>query len=60
MKEQEKPPEKELNEMKSGALSDTQFKIMVIRMLRELELQLQEKGYKNHKKEPVRNEGYTN
>ena len=36
MKEQEKSPEKELNEMEANKLPDTEFKTMVIRMLKEL------------------------
>ena len=36
MKEQEKTPEKELNEMEASNLPDTEFKKMVIRMLKEL------------------------
>ena len=36
MKEQTKTPEKELNEMVSSNLSDTEFKILFIRMLKEL------------------------
>ena len=36
MKEQNKTPEKELNEMETGNLSDAQFKTLVIRMLQEL------------------------
>ena len=36
MKEQVKTPEKELNEMVSSNLSDTEFKILFIRMLKEL------------------------
>ena len=36
MKEQEKYPEKELSEMETSKLSDTGFKTMVIKMLREL------------------------
>ena len=35
MKEQVKTPEKELNKMEINNLSDTEFKILVIRMLRE-------------------------
>ena len=51
MKEQNKTPEKELNEMEIASLSDAEFKTLVIRMLRELT----EYGQK-HK---GRNEGYT-
>ena len=36
MKEQEKPPEKELNEIKVSILPDIEFKTMVVRMLKEL------------------------
>ena len=36
MKEQNKTPEKELNETKIANLSDAEFKTLVIRMLRKL------------------------
>ena len=36
MKEQNKIPEKELNEMEINNLSDAEFKTLVIRMLKEL------------------------
>ena len=36
MKDQIKTPEKELNEMEISSLSDAKFKILVIRMLKEL------------------------
>ena len=36
MKEQIKTPEKELNEMEMSNLSEAEFKILVIRMLKEL------------------------
>ena len=36
MKEQNKTPEIELNEMETAHLSDAEFKTLVIRMLREL------------------------
>ena len=36
MKEQIKTPEKELNKMEISHLSDTEFKTLVIRMLKEL------------------------
>ena len=35
MKEQNKTPVKELNEMETGNLSDAEFKTLVIRILRE-------------------------
>ena len=36
MKEQNKTPEKELNKMEIGSLSDAEFKTLVIRMPKEL------------------------
>ena len=36
MKEQEKSPQKELNDIKASNLSDTEFKVMVIRMLNSM------------------------
>lgn len=36
MKEQEKSPEKELSEMEANNLSDTEFKVIVIRMLNRM------------------------
>ena len=36
MKEQEKSPEKELNEMEATEIPDVEFKTMVIRMLKNL------------------------
>ena len=36
MKEQDKPPEKELNKMEISNLSDAEFKTLVIRILKEL------------------------
>ena len=54
MKEQNKTPDKELNKMEISNLSDVEFKILIIRMLKELI------GYYNSiKKDPGRNEGYT-
>ena len=50
MKEQNKTPEKELNEMEIANLSDAEFKTLAIRILRELRVQQKHKG---------RNEGYT-
>ena len=36
MKDQDKSPEKELNEMEAPSLPDGEFKIVVLRMLKEL------------------------
>ena len=55
MKEQIKTPEKELNEMEISNLSDAEFKTLVVRMVKELSEDLS-----SIKKDPVRNEGYTN
>ena len=55
MKDQIKTPEKELNEMERSNLSDAEFKTLVIRMLKELS-----EDFSSIKKDPVRNEGYTN
>ena len=55
MKEQIKTPEKELNKMEISNLSDAEFKTLVIRMLTELNEDLN-----CIKKDPVTNEGYTN
>ena len=52
MKEQNKTQEKELNKMEIINVSDTEFKTLFIRTLKELS--------EEHKKHPVRNEGYTN
>ena len=46
MKAQEKSPEKELNKMKINNLSDTEFKVMVIWMHKELT-----ENYNNMKKD---------
>ena len=47
MKEQEKSPEKELNEMKASKLPDTEFKTMVRRIFQEIrELQHHERIWK--------------
>ena len=55
MKQQIKTPEKELNKMQISNLSHAEFKALVIRTLKELSEDL-----KRIKKDPVRNEGYTN
>ena len=55
MKGQIKTPEKELKKMEISNLSDAEFKILVIGMLKELSEDLS-----SIKKDPVRNKGYTN
>ena len=56
MKEQMKTKKKkELNKMEISNLPDAEFKTLVVRMLKELSEDLN-----NIKKDPVRNEGYTN
>ena len=42
MQEQNKTPEKELNEMEASNLSDAEFKTLVIRMLNELRRRVDE------------------
>ena len=54
-KEQFTTLEKELNKMDMSNLSDKEFKTLVIRMVKELSEDLN-----SIKKDPVRNEGYTN
>ena len=51
MNGQIKTPEIELNNIEISNLLDTEFKTLVIRMLKELSEDLK------HKKDPVRNEG---
>ena len=55
MKEQIKTPEKELNKMEISNLSDAEFRALVIRMLKKVK---DDSSIK--KKNPIRNEGYTN
>ena len=55
VKEHNKTPE-ELNEIEVISLSDAEFKTLVIRMLKELSEDLNS----IKRKDPVRNEGYTN
>ena len=54
MKEQNKTLEKQLNKMEISNLSDAEFKTLVIRMLKELNEDL------NSTKTPVRSKVYTN
>ena len=55
MKEQIKTPERQLNEIEISNLSEAEFKTLVLRMLKELS-----EDFNSIKKDPVRNEGYTN
>ena len=52
MKEQNKTPEKELNEIEISNLSDAESKTLVIRMFQELT-----EYFNGIKKDPGRNEG---
>ena len=45
--------------METSKLPDMKFKTLVIRILNELRGKIDE-GHGNHRKEPVRNEGYIN
>ena len=63
MKEKENSPEKELQVSEASNLPDTEFKTIVIRMIKELTENFKRKittikKRRTHKKEPVRNEGY--
>ena len=76
MKEQNKTPEKELNKMETSNLLGAEFETLILRtlngfsgrvvVLREnfnsikKDTETPQKGHENYKKEPVRNEGYTN
>ena len=55
MTEKIRTPEKELNKMEISNLSDIEFETLFIRMLKELSEDLN-----SIKKDPIRNEGYTN
>ena len=55
MKEQNKTPGKELNKLEISNLSDAELEALVIRMPKELMEDLT-----SIKKDPVRNEGFTN
>ena len=55
MKEQNKTPEKDLHKMETSDLVDTEFKTLVIRMLKALS-----KDLNSIKKSPFRNKAYTN
>ena len=36
MKEQDKPPEKQLNEVETGNLPEKEFRIMIVKMIQDL------------------------
>ena len=55
IKEQLKTPEKELKKMEISNISDSEFKALVIRILKE-----HSEDLNGIKKDPVRNEGFTN
>ena len=55
IKEQIKTPEEELKKMEISNISDSEFKSLVIRMLKE-----HSEDLNGIKKDPVRNEGFTN
>ena len=46
MKEQEYSPEEELDEIETRSLSDREFRVIIIRILKSM------KGHRNHKKGP--------
>ena len=56
VKEKEEFPEKELNEVEARKLSVIEFKLMVIRMFKELmRTESARKGQRNYEYEPVGN-----
>lgn len=60
-KEQNKTPEKKLNEMETSNMPDKEFKTMILKMLNELEridelIESFNKEIENIKKEPIRTE----
>ena len=44
-KEQDKTPEKELSEMEIGSLSEKEFKVMIVKMIKELKRRMEEQSY---------------
>ena len=60
MKEQGQSSEKQLNEIEAGKLQDTEFKTMLMRILKELSENVNSirKDMEPYKKEPVIKEGY--
>ena len=43
MKEQDKPPEKQLNEVEIGNLPEKEFKIMIVKMIQDLRKRMEAK-----------------
>ena len=43
MKEQEKTPEKQLNEVEIGNLPDKEFRIMIVKMIQDLGIRMEAK-----------------
>ena len=43
MKEQDKIPEKQLNEMEIGKLPEKEFRIMIVKMIQDLEKRMEAK-----------------
>ena len=62
MKKQEKSPQKELNKREASKLLDTEFKTMVVKILKELSENFNsiKKDIETIKKGPVKNKRYTN
>ena len=66
MKEQDKTPEKQLNEVEIGNLPEKEFRIMIVKMIQDLGKRIKEhnenfnKELDNIKKEPIRAEEYNN
>ena len=46
MKEQDKPPEKQLNEVEIGNLPEKEFRIMIVKMIQDLGIRMETKTEK--------------
>ena len=46
MKEQDKNPEKQLNEVETGTLPEKQFRIMIVKMIQDLRKRMEAKSEK--------------
>ena len=50
MKEQDKTPGKQLNEVEIGNLPEDKFRIMIVKMIRIMILKISEKEWRRYKK----------
>ena len=54
MKEQDKTPEEELNEVEISNLLDKEFKVMILKMLKELRRRMDEHNEVNKESEDIK------